>query len=174
MTGYSPAVCSELFFSHLSAVKECSGDSCLPGSCLTKENLKEKKKFQMTSEAARLLQCIKERATFLNRAVCSLSLPFPHSHGTEMETEELKYPSFSTLSRGWEISQLTLWKGSERLLSSFGCTGFPVVAPYVIFSALPLSTSVVHTDIHTWVVRVCLCPLQGCIPCLFSFWIFCV
>ena len=58
----------------------------------TKGNIKEKKRFQMTLEAAQLLQCIKERATFFIKAVCSLSLLFPHSHGREMETEEFKRP----------------------------------------------------------------------------------
>lgn len=60
-----------------------------------KGNLKEKKRFQMSSEAAQLLQCFKEIAVFLIKVVCSLSLLFPHSHGREMEMEELKRPLFS-------------------------------------------------------------------------------
>lgn len=58
----------------------------------TEGNLEEKTRFQRTLEAAQLLQCIKERATFLIKAVCSLSLLFPHSLGREMETEGLKCP----------------------------------------------------------------------------------
>ena len=112
----------------------------------------------MTIEAAQLLRCIKERAASLTQAVCSLSLFFSHSHGREMETEELKRPWFSTLLPVEKAAPNSLWKGSERLIGSSGYAGFPTAAPYLIFSVLPPSASVVPCSPWGVCVYVCVQP----------------